>query len=64
MKKLFDKILKDYLDELSKADKVTFPNPELLQRQGDLVTLIREHLNNYEKYEQILYVQNQRRNGK
>jgi hypothetical protein len=64
MKKLFDKILKDYLDELSKADKVTFPSEVLLQRQGDLVTLIREHLNNYEKYEQILYVQNQRTKGK
>jgi hypothetical protein len=57
MKTLFDKILKEYLELLLVVDKA---DPELLQRQGDLVTLIREHLGNMNAYENVLYVRDQR----
>jgi hypothetical protein len=57
MKQLLDKILKEYLELLGEVDKA---DPELLQRQGDLVTLIREHIGNMRAYEDVLYARSQR----
>jgi hypothetical protein len=56
MKQLFEKILKDYLVELDKLDKGATP-----QQHGDLLVLIREHLNCMNSYENLLYVQQMRK---